>query len=330
MDDPLRGADVLVTGATGFLGSHVTRRLVGRGASVHVLVREASTFERLTDILPALRIATADLTDVAAVRRCVSAIRPRFVFHLAGVTAARRAAGDDPSIVARTYDVNISGTLALLSVLSELGQPPLRVVRTGGIEEYGSGPLPYREDQREAPVSHYSASQVAATHMAQMLWRQTGLPIVTLRPALLYGPQQPASFFIPGLILSSLAGRAFEMTTGEQTRDLLYVEDAVDAVVDAATAPGIDGDIINIGSGREYRIRDVAELIVRLAGAGTLRFGAVRGITSGLDRLVCDPAHAQAVLRWSPRTSLEDGLQQTIASFRAVAPPITGAMGSPA
>jgi nucleoside-diphosphate-sugar epimerase len=263
----------------------------------------------------------------------VSAIRPHVVFHLAGVTAARSSRpGDDASIVARTYEVNVSATLTLLSAIGELGQSVRRVVRAGGLEEYGSGPLPYREDQREAPVTHYSASQVAATHMAQMLWRQTGLPVVTLRPALLYGPQQSPTFFIPALILASLAGRAFEMTAGEQTRDLLYVEDAADAFIDAATAPGIEGDIVNIGSGREYRIRDVAELIVRLAGSGRLRIGAVRGLAVGLDRLVCDPAHARAALGWQPRTSLEDGLRQTIASFRTPAPAtvLAGATGNPA
>lgn len=314
----LRGVAVLVTGATGFLGSHLTRRLVAEGARVNVMVRAGSRSDRLADVLPRIVQWTADLADGAAIARCVAAAAPRVVFHMAGDTAGRSwTAAGDPDVLQRSYDLNLGGTLHLLTALV---RPPgcARIVRAGGLEEYGTGPLPYREDQREAPVSPYSASQVAATHLAQMLHRRAGLPVVTLRPALVYGPDQAASFFIPSLILACLARRAFDMSAGDQTRELVFVDDVIEAFIRAAISPSIEGQVINIGSGVESSIREVADLVRRLAGSDSpLRVGALSGRGAGLDRLVCDPARARDLLAWEARTPLADGLSRTIAWYRA-------------
>src|SRR5439155_23050557 len=110
----------------------------------------------------------------------------------------------------------------------------------GGLEEYGTAPTPYDEFQREAPISPYSASQVATAHYVGVLQHHTMARIVTLRPALVYGPDQSTDFFIPSLIVSCLRGATFDMTDGTQGRDLLYIDDLVDAIVLAATAP-LDG-----------------------------------------------------------------------------------------
>lgn len=319
MDDSLRDANVLVTGATGFLGSHVVRRLLAAGATVHMIARATSAFDRLSDVLPDIRPWTADIRDATAVERCVTSVRPDLVFHLAAETAGRGwilSAELGTELLQRSYDINFVGTVNVLRAVARAA-PAARVIRAGGLEEYGTGPLPYHEHQREAPISPYSASQVAATHLAEMFHRQTGLAIVTLRLALLYGPRQAAGFFIPSLILACLAGRSFEMTAGDQTRDFVYVDDAVDAFVRVAAAPASIGGVINIGSGVEWRIRRVADLIVQLSGSKSrLRIGARPDQTIGLSRLVCDTSRAWELLSWKAQTSLEAGLERCIAWYR--------------
>jgi UDP-glucose 4-epimerase len=308
----LPGSRVLVTGATGFLGSHLTRQLVSCGADVHAVSRDGGRGETG----PSIQWWTCDVRDGDRVEQLLGDIRPALVFHLAGSTEAR--GGDDDSVErwSASYAVNLLGTLNVLLAVRRAGADVRRVVRTGGLEEYGNGPVPFREDQREQPVSPYSASQLAATDAARLLHRTAGLPVVTLRPALVYGPGQSQTFFIPSLMASCLRHVPFEMSAGDQTRDLVFVADVVDACLRAATADGIDGRVVNVGSGREYRIRDVAELVVHLAASRTeLRVGARPPRRSDLDRLVCDPSLAAELLGWRATTSLESGLQQTLDWF---------------
>jgi UDP-glucose 4-epimerase len=150
-----------------------------------------------------------------------------------------------------------------------------------------------------------------------MLHQRTGLPVVTLRPALMYGPGQDESFFIPGLIAACLTNRVFAMKNGEQTREYLYISDLVDASLAAATAPAAPGLVLNIGSGIEYRIDDVAALIMSLAGSGMVSVGSRSERERGLQRLVCDPGRALQVLGWRPRVSIQEGLAATVEWFRA-------------
>src|SRR5205085_2108423 len=144
----------------------------------------------------------------------------------------------------------------------QLELPLQAFVQTGTFEEYGTGPVPFVEDQREEPVSPYSASKAAATHFCQMLHRSLHYPVIVLRPCLMYGPFQSADMFIPSLIDSCLRGQDFPMTSGEQTRDLSYVSDVIEAYLLAIRRPKAIGEVINIGSGQEYKIKDVAKKIV--------------------------------------------------------------------
>ena len=317
-DQPFADSSALVTGAAGFIGSHVVRRLLAEGARVTGVGRAETPGHRLADVAGQLRWIGADLRDRAAATRAVDAARPDFVFHLAGFAAGRSAdAARQSRLLFESYETNVLGTLNLLTAVQQAAPRVRRIARLGTLEEYGDGPVPYREEQREAPVSPYSSSQVAATYLCSMLHQRAGLPVVTLRPALMYGPGQDESFFIPGLIASCLANETFAMTSGGQTRDYLYIADLVDACLAAATAPAAAGEVLNIGSGIEYRIADVATLIGSLAGSGAVSVGSRPERERGLERLVCDPARAERVLGWHALVSLEQGLTATIEWFRA-------------
>jgi nucleoside-diphosphate-sugar epimerase len=238
------------------------------------------------------------------------------VIHLAGATGARQG-NTGWAEVHRSVEVNLCGTLNLLEAVAESGASTRVFLRAGGLAEYGAGPTPYVETQREQPLSAYAASQVAATHALQVLQPRLPFAAITLRPALLYGPAQSPSFFIPGLIVSCVHRTPFRMTAGAQRRDLLYVEDAVDACLRAAVRADLRGAVLNVGSGEAHAIRDVAAHIVALTGATQApAIGATPTRPDDIEVLLGDSRAAWDRLGWRATTSLEEGLRRTIAWFR--------------
>ena len=309
-------SSVLVTGAGGFIGSHLARRLVADGHEVHGLVRKGSAGKRLQDI-DSVRRWTADLGDPGALEACLKGALPERIFHCAGVSGARHGGGWEP--VREAQRVNVNGLVNLLQAISISGAPVRTLVRLGGLEEYGSGPAPYVETQREAPRSAYSASQVAGTHLLQALRPTLPFAAVTLRPALIYGPGQSPDFLIPALIDALLAGREFPMTEGRQRRDLLHIDDLVSAMLTASTTDGLGGEVINIATGVAPSIRTVARTIRRLMGAShCLMFGALPDRPNDILDLRADSSKARRLLNWQPTVGLARGLAQTIEWRRSI------------
>lgn len=311
------GGSVLVTGATGFLGSHLTRRLLALDHKVHVLARPDSDFRRLRVCRDRLTVWIGDVTDFASMLHACRGARPEAIFHLAGDTSLRALAGDWGSLE-RAVSGGVGGLMNLLRAANEAA-PDLRcLVRTGGLEEYGAGPSPFVESQREAPCSPYSFAQVAGAHLSQMMQPHLPFAVVTLRPTLIYGPDQSSDFLIPGLIHALLRGRRFTLTEGRQRRDLLYVGDFVSAAVTAADRhDSLRGAVLNIASGEGHAIRDIATRIAGMVDATALLDigGAPERATEIFD-LVGDAALARAQLGWRPRVSLDEGLARTIAWHR--------------
>ncbi len=311
------GDSVLVTGATGFLGSHLTRRLLAQGRQVHVLARPDSDFRRLRDIAGRLTVWTGDMADVASLQAACRGSRPATIFHLAGDTSLRAFRGDWAS-VEHAVATGIGGLMNLLQAAREAA-PELRgLVRTGGLEEYGAGPSPFVESQREAPCSPYSFVQTAGTHLSQMMQPHLPFAVVTLRPTLIYGSDQSEDFLIPALIRALLRGRRFTLTEGRQRRDLLHVDDFISAAVAAADRhDSLRGAVLNIASGDGHAIRDIATRIAGMLDATALLDigGAPERATEIFD-LVGDAALARARLGWRPRVSLDEGLARTLAWHR--------------
>lgn len=307
---------MLVTGGTGFIGSHLVHALVERGLEVHVLHRPTSVFARLAGVAERVSLWPVELGDGPALARLCAELRPRTVFHLAGDTGMRFL---DPELsqLRASADRYVRGGLELVLALRAVGTVRV-LVRAGGIEEYGRGPAPFSEAQREAPVSPYSAGQVALTHYLQMLQSSLDFDVLSVRPALIYGPAQSDGFLVPALIRACLAGRDFAMTSGQQVRDLVFVDDLVDALLLAATTPGLAGQVLNLGSGRAHVVLDVARAIVRLCqSAIALEVGAAPARASEIERQLLDSTRASERLGWRAETTLEDGLAATIAWYRA-------------
>lgn len=299
----LKGARVLVTGAAGFIGSYVADALRRRGAIVFTVVRRAAR--------PAPGLYAGDLRNGAFVASVVRRARPAFVFHLAATRVRECGAGD----YGDSLDDNLLPAARLLAAASSL--PALRrVVLIGSSEEYGPGRGPRREGSRENPTNAYAVAKTCTTHLAQALWRARGLPTVVLRPTLVYGPGQPADgMLLPTLVARLVEGRPFAMTSGRQTRDFVYIDDAVDAVLRAATAPRAVGEVLNVGCGRAVRVADAARLAAEMLGRpDLLRIGAVPARAGERMDGRVSIARARETLGWRPAVGLREGLARTIAA----------------
>lgn len=306
----LSGARVLVTGAGGFIGSHLTRRLVADGANVHAMVRQVSTLlpVRLADLRGRVTFVEADVRDQSAVRRIAADVRPQHVFHLAAYTHVAKSW----SRVDECIQTNVQGTANLLHAIEPVGYE--RFVNMGTSEIYGDVPVPFREDGPVQPISPYSVSKHAAEEYCAAVVQASGAPIVMLRPFNAYGPYQSPDRVISEIVARARRGEDLDMTSGRQTREFNYVEDLVDGIVRASTAPGVDGEIINLGSGEEISIRDLTREVLELMGDPiSPRHGALPDRPTEIWRMVSDSTKARTLLGWAPRTPLRVGLERTIA-----------------
>jgi UDP-glucose 4-epimerase len=305
----LRGHRILVTGGTGFIGTHLVHRLEQAGIAYtgvsHVAPAPTGAGGRWTRV---------DLNDAAAVDAMVAEEQPDVVFHLAGVLGADRSL----AFAERAVQGNFLASHHLLTALGRSAQPQ-RIVLTGSSEEYGrQDSLPMTEDMSARPASPYSASKAAVTQFALLYHELHALPVVVLRPFVVYGPGQRPPMLVPALMHALARGEPFAMTEGRQTRDFVYVDDVVAALIAAAVAGDAAGEVFNVCSGEERSIREVAELCARLAGAadGALLIGAVTYRLNEVWRLVGSNEKAHRVLDWSPRVRLEEGLRRTWDAYR--------------
>ena len=307
------GSRALVTGGSGFIGSHLVRRLLADGAEVTVLTSTTSTLfaVRLVDLRDRVNLHEASLVDRGALEALVREVRPSHVFHLGAYTHV----GKSWQRVDECIQVNVQGTVNLLQALDGSGY--VRFVNMGTSEIYGDIASPFREEDSVRPVSPYAASKYAAECMCKVFQAGRGWPIVMLRPFNAYGPAQTVDRVIPEIIVRGLRGEPMLMTQGRQTREFNFVEDLVDGLVRAGAAPGIEGQLFNLGCGEDVSIRDVAKLVLDLLGNPVEpEFGAIPERPTEIWTMRSDSSRARDVLGWEPRHSLVDGLRKTINWYR--------------
>lgn len=297
------GKRVLVTGATGFVGQRLVRRLVGSEAQVCVGVAPDDEPERVAGLPVQVQCLTLDVREAQAVRTAVAEAVPDIVFHLAAVGVA------DPDVdPALALAVNAGGAVHLLQALRS-GEVE-RIVLVGTCYEYGA-----REGVEGLdPFSPYAASKVAAWAFGRMYWRVHGLPIVTVRPYQVYGPGQPAHTLIPAAVSAALAGEDFPMTPGEQERDFVFIGDVIDGMLAAAVAAGVEGQSLDLGTGAARPVRQVIEEVWGLAGGtGRVLAGALSYRPGEVMRLVADAERTARLTGWRAQVGLNEGLRRTIA-----------------
>jgi UDP-glucose 4-epimerase len=291
--EQLTGRRTLVTGGAGFIGSRLCTRLQMIGAEVYATSRRSSPPQNGAHWLQ------ADLADLDAARAAVKVSRPDVVFHLAG----RVEGGRELELVAPILRDSLIGTVNLLSAAAEQGCN--RVVIAGSMEE------PVGDDA--SPPSPYAAAKSAASLYARMFRTLYSLPVVLLRIFMVYGPGQQEPRLIPYVIGSFARGEQPRLTSGTRAIDWVYVDDVVEAFVAAARADGVEGPPIDVGSGTRVTIRELVGTIAAKMGTEMEPvFGAFPDRPLETSN-VADLSRAEHVLGWRPATSLEDGLERTIA-----------------
>jgi len=296
----MAGRRILVTGATGFIGSRLVDRLCDGGAEVHAVSRSHQP-EEVRDI----RWWRIDLEDDAAVVRLFASIKPEVVFHLGGHVTGRPS----PELVMPTLKANLITTIGVLEAARRVGCS--RVVLPVSSTEPELGP------DEDPPTSPYAASKWASwgyTRMFHSLW---DVPAVLLRTTMVYGPgQSDPRKLIPAVVTSLLDGSMPRLSSGGARYDWVYIDDVIDAMLLAASAPGFVGETVEVGSGDLVSVRAVVERLGQVAAPGVACvFGEVPDRPSPPPR-AADAARTQKLLGWRADTGLDEGLERTVAWFR--------------
>ena len=297
---------MLVTGATGFLGAHLTRALLRHGADVHALVRPSTRLDRIADVVDDVNLHQAELADEGHLRRIAETVRPELTFHL----AVQR---DDATLADRqaALRTNVLGTAMLLEATAT--PEHRRVIHLGSSLEYGQSTAPLHEAAATAPLTFYGATKAAATLLCQQAVRATGREIVILRPFHLFGPWEHPGHLVPTAIRAALRGDTLALTAPGLRRDWLFVADAVDACLLSAVADNVAGEVINVAAGQDWSNHDVVTAIGEITGrALDVQTGAFPARPWDAERKVADIAKARRLLGWTPRHSLRDGLAMTV------------------
>jgi len=308
----LEDSTVFVTGGTGFIGSHLVGRLLKEGARAHVLVRDRANIGRLEPYRHQLSLVEGDIRQADSLVVGEN-LKPEIVFHLAayGAEGPRNSVSD-------AIDVNVRGLCNLLTLFSgDAGEKLRAFLCTGTDFEYGIGDGPRSETDELSPPNYYAASKSAAWHFCQAFHEMNGVPVVGVRPFFVYGPNHGVRRLIPYTIIKALSGEDIRLTGCTQVRDFILVSDVVDGMLRAATTPTAIGQVFNIGSGVGVPLRTAIERIIKLTGAMSRPlFGSIPYRKGEIWDLRANPSKSQQVLGWSAKTSLDDGLKQTIAWYR--------------
>jgi len=299
----------LVTGASGHLGSYLTRLLLSRGHEVIVFVRPQSDLWRISDVLSQTKLIRGDLSDIDRVTPQIMSVAPEVIFHLAwyGVTNEYR---NDPNQI----NHNLIGSLRLLQAAQKSGCNCW--IGMGSQAEYGPYNGTLREDLPTWPMTTYGVTKLCVGLLSRQLCEMADTRYIWLRLLATYGPKDDVHHLIPQVILKLLAREKPSLTPGEQRWDYLYVADAAEAIYQVAQNPQAQG-VFNLGSGETYTVRSIAELIRDMIDTSLpLDFGETPYRYDQVMRLQADISKLKNATGWEPKTSLDRGLEQAIEWYR--------------
>ena len=308
------GRQVLVTGAGGFIASHLVERLVSAGAQVRAFTRYTSRNDvgmlrfLPPDVFSELEIVYGDLRDVEAVRGAVRGVDT--VFHLGALIAIPYSYVHPREVI----ETNVMGTVNILMAARDSGVR--RVVHTSTSEVYGTAQYtPIDEEHPLQGQSPYSASKIGADKIAESFYRSFEVPVVTLRPFNTYGPRQSARAVIPTIIMQALTRDEVKLGSLEPSRDFTFVRDTVNGFICVAEAEHVLGKEINLGNDNTIRIGDLVARIFHILGKSPRVVedaGRIRPGKSEVMKLWASNQKARELIGWEPRISLDEGLALTI------------------
>jgi nucleoside-diphosphate-sugar epimerase len=310
METKFKNQKVLITGANGFIGSHMVERMVNEEAQVSVTVRDSSDLWRLDDVLKDIHIYRTDLRNKELVSKSVMQIKPDFIFHI----GAYGVDGRQNDFFEAAHS-NIIGTMNLIHSLKDIGCK--KFINVGTCMEYGNKPEIIQEDSFLKPDSIYGSTKASASIMASQMAVNYGINLVTVRPFGVFGEKEGSHKFFPYIILSILEGKQVNLTPCEQYRDYCYIENVIDGLVLAAQNNLIKNEIFNIGSGEIHKLKFYVDMIYNeLQSTDFPNYGALPYRENEVWRQQPNISKIRNLLKWEPKISLKEGITKTAAWYK--------------
>lgn len=301
---------VLITGADGFIGSHLTEKLLDEGADLSVFVKSMSgqfgyRLKNISHLEKTVNIISGDISSADTIN-LIKQNDPEIIFHLAAIAYVNFSFNHPIEVNA----VNLGGTLNILEAVRDLDIE--RIVVTSSSEVYGTAQAPSIDESHPLnPTSPYASSKAAADRYAYSYWKTYGIPVAIIRPFNTYGPRHTYDV-IPKFINMVLHGKPPTIYgTGDQSRDFTYVSDTIRAFLCMGSNEKAIGEVVNFGTGRDVKIKDLAEKIIDIAGV-KLKPIYVKKRLAEVDRLCSNFGKARKLFGWEPQVTLEDGLRMNI------------------
>ncbi len=311
MKQKMEDKRILVTGGSGFIPSHLVKRLISQGAEVAIITKYNSVFDniRLADVWNKVKIIEADIRNQDSLKQ-IKKFEPQIVYHM----AAYNHVGDSFTHVSESFDVNAKGTANVIDAYDDYE----KFIYISTSEIYGfQEKVPWAEDFNPSPLSPYSVGKYAGELYCRMKIKMNNSPISIIRPFNAFGPYQSSRAVIPEIINNCLLGKDVLATWGKQTRDFNYVTNLIDGLVLAAEKKSALGQIINLGSDEEIPIKDLILKIHQLTNSKSkLRMGDLEYRPTEIWRMRASNQKAKELLGWTPKINFENGLIKTIEWFK--------------
>jgi len=301
---------VLITGANGFIGSHILERMIEYNAELSIILRESSDLWRIEDYLGSVNVYYADIRDLDDVSNCIRKIKPEIIFHMAayGVDARKNN-------IYEAIDTNIIGTVNLLHAIGKIGCE--KFVNTGTSMQYGNKEGFIDEESNYTPNNIYGSTKAASTILAHQIANEMDIDITTIIPFGVFGEKEGSHKFFPQVILSVLNNKEVKLTPCMQQRDYCYVENIVDGFIMAAETGKTRNMILNIGSGVTLPLKYYVELIIKeMNMEAKVNYGALEYRKNDLWNPKVNIDRIKKVLGWYPKISLEEGIKMTVGWYK--------------
>ncbi len=300
----------LITGTTGFIGSCLLRKLISTGSTTHILLRKEADLWRIKDIIHKTNVHFDDLSNLDKLSKLVSKIKPDIIYHLA--TYGAYSSQDNADLCIKT---NINGTWNLLNATANIDYELF--VNTGSSSEYGFKKSPMQENDFLEPASYYAVTKSSQTLLCSYFAKKNKKPIVTFRLFSVYGQYEDGGRFVPTLLKSLYFHKKMNLVSPYIARDLIYVDDVVNAYLLVNKLSKYGGEVFNIGTGIQKTIKEVVESAVEATGEKTIfKWKGMKHRIWDTDYWVADTSKTTKLLKWSPKVGLSEGLLLTWKWFK--------------
>ncbi|MEK7188195.1 MAG: NAD-dependent epimerase/dehydratase family protein [Patescibacteria group bacterium] len=307
---------ILVTGASGFIGSHLVRRLVRDGHRVAILLQPDSDVRRIKDLLPSLEVRMGDIANPVEVEKALHGLHPRGVFHL----AARLTRIDSETSAEEFIRVNTLGTIWLLQALREDNYQFF--IQAGSSLEYGIKKAPLQERNQCEPTVPYGLAKLTASLYCQAFADAFGKPITVFRIFTPYGPGMERGKLMEVLVSASLRNEDIRLTSPAVNRDLIFISDVIEILVEAMEKSAAQkGEIFNLASGQAVTLAELVDLVIKQTGSKSkVLWGSLEQPPHDSGCQAADMAKTFCVFSWRPKYSLEDGVKKMIEADKSIEP----------